>query len=158
VTHACLHSRLNRTHGARERAPAWVSCGGITPRAARLARIVLTVAVLVPCPARSAVVASDDFDYYTSGAAVAGQGGAVHGWWAGNWVAAAATPLDATVTNEAITFAPVGGQMVGGDAALGIAGSGTGLVVSRRLYSPQTGTFYAGMLVKWYGGALNTSD
>ena len=119
------------------------------------------VALSLPVVVSASIIATDDFTGYTNGP-LGGQVGVFNGGWASSWVAAPAFSVAANVTNTSLSFTPSGGLTVGGGNSLSIAGTGTGIVVSRQLYAPQANTFYAGMLVAWdiNGGtsALNSGN
>jgi hypothetical protein len=117
----------------------------------------------------AASLAADYFDPYATGS-LGGAGYEAQGW-AAPWAAGTAAGLTAQVVNTsssgAISFTPSGGTAItGGARALDVyppsTGSNTanrtGIVATRQLAAPVTGTFYAGYVVRWQSGSFNTSD
>jgi len=117
----------------------------------------------LPRPATASIIASDNFDAYTSTKALAGQGATGYGW-SGGWTANAGATLNGVVTDSFGTtdmdYTPVGGTLIpGGTNSVDLTSGGSGTpVVARQLFLPQTGTFYAACAVRFETGNVNTGD
>ena len=119
---------------------------------------------------RSEVTSSESFDHLPAGSP-AGVGGTLFGW-AGPWAAVPVTGLAVEVVDTsaagAIGFTPAGGSAISGlTRALDVwpptadgtnTVARTGIVATRSLAAPQTGTFYAAYVLKWQSGTFNTGD
>ena len=131
--------------------------------------MVVGLFLLAAAALHAEVVPTDGLERYSVGD-IAGQGVAELGW-AGSWVAGPAgvgvnSELVDTSASGALSFTPSGGTTIdGGRRALqvyppaGVGGDGkTGIVATRQLFAPQTGTFYVAYAIKWQSGAFNTGD
>ncbi len=116
------------------------------------------------------VVATDFFNALSAGN-LGGQGSPTFGW-SGPWVAGSVTGLNTeivdTSSSGAISVTPAGGSAISGGARAvdvyppAIGGTNTtartGIAATRLLAAAQSGTFYAGFVMKWVSGAFNSND
>ena len=127
-------------------------------------KLVAVGVLTMPNPVSASIIASDNFDGYTSYKTLAAQGSPGNGWYAG-WVDNPGATLNVYVTNSLGTgdmdYTPAGGTLIpGGSNSVDTAtGGGTGMpIVARQLFTPQTGTFYAACAMRFQVGNVNTGD